>query len=266
MATYLSWESPAIAHEAPAVATGMATLSNTLLDQGACCDPEAQPQAEETVSPEHSPTPPPHCRICHCGATEESALLPNLCGCKAARVHLKCLETWIHYSAARRDNVAPTCEVCLQTYNLPQHSSVRARRVEERRFVVGEQEHDCQTLSAATSFPLVAAAGYGFCHDILVAQKGVTNAEVAVVGNALVVLLWVVCVVQPARMRRVRSRTSAMLDSLSLATCYTGFMGGWLLQNVLVPHPPSHPRSGIMHVINIMILLVCVAVRLTLAC
>lgn len=185
------------------------------------------------------------CYICHCDDTEEP-LLRDVCGCKNQVVHSKCLATWLHYSAARRDGArAPTCEVCLQEMNLPFSVMlhVRLQTASERSTVA------MPSLVASVGLPGILAFVYGFSF-LSLSDTYVAAVYTCLLGNTAVIVAWMLFVVGRFQPRSVPEQKKAVQDVVLLVCVYITFLCGWTLNQWSMPHH-HHPDFDIpAHFLN----------------
>ena len=182
------------------------------------------------------------CYICHCEASEEP-LISDVCGCKQRLVHPKCLATWLHYSAARRDNQHPPhCEVCLQTYRLP--ASVQINAVV--RVPRGRQASS--PVFASYSVPALLAFVYGFSFASLGDNMNSVLCT-CVVGNTVVLMSWLLFVVSRQQVLQT-AQHRAVEDSVVLLCAYIAFLCGWMLQEWSMPRYIKSGSFAITHVVN----------------
>jgi len=206
------------------------------------CNPASTPTSVSSLSSASSGTV---CYICHCDDTKQP-FLRNVCGCKKKAVHSKCLATWLHYSAARRDGAqAPLCEVCLQaldlplalaTYTPPRPSSARGAAAASPSL-------------ASFSLPALFAFVYGFSSPSLCSTPAST-AYTCLIGNAIVLLVWIVFVVRRIRSSATPQQRKAVEDILMLLCVYVMFLCGWMLQKWSMPRVAHTALFATVHFSN----------------
>lgn len=229
----------------------MASLSETLLSNMASrpSTPDSTASSVSTVAT---------CRICHDEDCDDGfTLLADLCACKSAYVHSKCLQTWIVYKNMVE---TPTCEVCLQRYDLPdtflQELTEKKTYIQNKMIVVAERSTcDLTDEFKRNLIPGVLAFLYGYCDNVLVQTANVSRVNMSIVGNIIVVAFWLICVVQPGATHRIRSRTRAITDFMALTLAYTAYVLGWAMQCMTLPRMndpqynlPNHLFNGIIYI------------------
>lgn len=206
------------------------TKASPLLGQFKLDSPRNAAITPTSVSSLSSTSSGPVCYICHCDDTEE-ALLRDVCGCKKQVVHSKCLATWLHYSAARRDGAwAPTCEVCLQEFTVPLPVTLRAR-------LQSASNHSTvvvPSVVASFSLPAILAFVYGFAF-LSLSDTYVAAVYTCLVGNAAVIVAWVLLVVGRFRPRGALQQQKAVQDVLLLLCVYITFLCGLTLNQWSMP-------------------------------
>lgn len=206
------------------------------------CESATTPSSVSSLS---STSSGPVCYICHCDDTEEP-LLRDVCNCKKQVVHSKCLATWLQYSAARRDDAqAPTCEVCLQELQLPLSVMLHARlhSPSDRSTVA------VPSLLVSFSLPAMLAFVYGFSF-LSLSDTYVAAVYTCLVGNAAVIVAWVLFVVGRFRPRSTYEQQKAVQDVVLLLCVYIIFLCGWTFHQWSLPRYHNPEFSLIAHFSN----------------
>ena len=220
------------------------------------------------------------CRICHGGERRLNLLLGGLCGCTEALVHLKCLETWLHYSAGRRHGRPPVCEVCLQEYALPRPlpppspglAARLARRAPPNMPPAAPPDTALERCTLIDTLrdvrvPLLLALLYGYCSDLLVGLVQVPALQVAVMANLLLVVIWHCCVVRPNTAPwRLDDRICGLKDVLAWCLIYLTTLLGWALECLTLRGLSGFAHTHFCHGINAMFFGACVVLRLGRTC
>lgn len=203
------------------------------------------------------------CYICH-SESDHEALITNICACKGQKVHARCLATWLHYSASKRDgSTEPTCEVCLQAYDLPK--SMRVLVYPGRRTsppVRGDEAVIHFTRFKDFCVPAVFAFLYGFFFTMLTPTHDLLM-YVCAAGNVFIVLLWCYFVVK--RNRFILRRTAekkAVEDIMILILVYVIFVIGWALHELSLPDYQPPKKFAVAHIANGATVVLCTFVRL----
>ena len=221
------------------------TKASPLLGQFKSDSPCKSATTPTSVSSLSSTTSGPVCYICHCDDTEEP-LLRDVCGCKKQVVHTKCLATWLHYSAARRDGAqAPRCEVCLQELDLPFPVMLHARleSASERSTVA------VPSLIASFGLPGMLAFVYGFSF-LSLSDTYATTVYTCLVGNAVVIVAWVLFVVCRFQPRGASEQQKAVQDVVLLLCVYITFLCGWTFQRWSMPRYHNPDFDILAHFFN----------------
>lgn len=203
------------------------------------------------------------CYICH-AESENECLVSNICACKEQKVHARCLATWLHYSAARRDgNMHPRCEVCLEPYNLPK--SMRVLVYPGRRALSSprhQQKIFYFTKCANFAVPAVFALLYGFFFSMLTPSVD-SIVYVCVAGNAVIVLLWIYFVVRQNNPPATRlEEKKAVEDVVVLILVYVIFVMGWALHELSLPKYQPVLKFAAFHIANAGAVMLSTVVRL----
>ena len=177
------------------------------------------PQKSDQPSPPESPQGG-SCRICM-DAPPGEELLSNVCGCKTAKVHHKCLQSWVSRTSKL------TCEICQQPYTvaleLPQ-SSVRRHNIPRAKY-------------GYASVPMIIGFLYGHTY-LSLAKSQTLGLEIAFFGNLALLFAWGLFVAFPGCY--VLDRKSAKIDAVVLCLSYLSFLMAWLVQRfVLMETMPS---------------------------
>ena len=183
------------------------------------------------------------CYICHCEASEEP-LLRNVCGCKRHLVHPRCLATWLHYSAARRDGQEPPrCEVCLEKYKLP--ASVRTKAFVNPRRARRAMSPEIK----AYSVPALLAFVYGFTF-VSLGNDMESLICTCIVGNIIVLIAWLLFVVGRQGLPERAPEQRAVEDAVVLLCAYIAFLCAWLLQEWSLPRYNTYNTIATTHIVN----------------
>ena len=188
------------------------------------------------------------CYICHCDDGGEP-LLRNVCGCKKQAVHPKCLATWLHYSAARRDGAGtPHCEVCLQRFDLPISVTLRAR-LHSPTSAVNAHRAVHPSWLVSVSVPSALAFVYGFSFSSL-ATSFVSIVYTCAIGNLVVIAAWLLFVVGRGRPAGTPRERRVVEDVLFLLCVYIMFLAGWALQEWSLPRYARSDVYTAVHFVN----------------
>lgn len=203
------------------------------------------------------------CYICH-AESENECLVSNICACKEQKVHARCLATWLHYSAARRDgDMHPKCEVCLEPYNLPK--SMRVLVYPGRRALPPPRhQHDIFYFTKCANFavPAVFALLYGFSFSMLTPSMD-SIVYVCAAGNAVIVLLWIYFVVRQNNPPATRlEEKKAVEDVVVLILVYVIFVMGWALHELSLPKRQPNLKFAAFHIANAGAVMLSTVVRL----
>ena len=221
------------------------TKASPLLGQFKSNSPCNTAPTPTSVSSLSSTSSGPVCYICHCDDTEEP-FLHDVCNCKKQVVHSKCLATWLHYSAARRDGAqAPTCEVCLQELQLPLSVMLHAR-------LSSPSHHSTvavPSLLASFGLPAILAFVYGFSF-LSLSETYAATVYTCLVGNAAVIVAWLLFVVGRFRPRCTHEQQKAVQDVVVLLCVYIVFLCGWTFHQWSLPRYHNPEFSLIAHCFN----------------
>ena len=221
------------------------TKASPLLGQFKSNSPCKSATTPTSVSSLSSTSSGPVCYICHCDDTEEP-FLRDVCGCKKQVVHSKCLATWLHYSAARRDGArAPTCEVCLQELQLPLSVMLHARLQSSTT----QSTVAVPSLLASFGLPAILAFVYGFSF-LSLSETYAATMYTCLVGNAAVIVAWLLFVVGRFRPRCTHEQQKAVQDVVVLLCVYIIFLCGWTFHQWSLPQYHNPEFSLIAHFFN----------------
>lgn len=211
---------------------------------------------------EASDTCSTRCWICHGGEASPGGeeLVGDICACKNSVVHPGCLKTWLHYSKARRGGQNPFCEVCTQEYEFgfDMDKIGAARPCPERQYAANARIY---FPFKQTTLPAMIGFVYGFTHDTFKCTSD--PAPVATLaGNAVIVAVWLTCVVAPLTAQRLAARVAATRDISALLCVYLAVLVGWTFQKITMPGTPATtPHNEMMHIANAATFIVCTACR-----
>ncbi len=236
---------PALALDDSTLCLHVETKASPLLGQFKSDSPCKSATTPTSVSSLSSTSSGPVCYICHCDDTEEP-LLRDICGCKKQVVHSKCLATWLHYSAARRDGArAPTCEVCLQELELPLSVTLHARL----QPASAHSTVAVPSLLASFGLPGILAFVYGFSY-LSLSDTYVAAVYTCLAGNAAVIVAWVLFVVGRFRPRSAPEQQKAVQDVVLLMCVYITFLCGWTFNQWSMPRSHNPDFDILAHFFN----------------
>ena len=201
------------------------------------------PQKCDQTSPPESPQGG-SCRICM-DAPPDEELVSNACGCKTAKVHHKCLQTWVSRTSKL------SCEICQQPYTvaleLPTQRDVR--RIPRAKY-------------GYAAVPMIIGFLDGHTY-LTLAKNQMVGLEIALFGNLALLSAWGLFVAFPGCY--VLDRKSARIDGVVLCLSYLSFLVAWLVQRfaLMESMPPSRVDALTLpaHFTNGGLLSACILVR-----
>lgn len=205
------------------------------------------PQKSDQPSPPESPQSG-SCRICM-DAPPDEELLSNTCGCKTAKVHHRCLQSWVSRTSKS------TCEICQQPYRvaleLPQ--SERWPNVPRSKY-------------GYASVPMLIGFLYGHTY-LSLAKTQTLGLEIAFFGNLALLFAWGLFVAFPGC--HVLDRKLANIDAVVLCLSYLGFLMAWLVQRFILMETMPSSRVDLLtlpaHFMNAGVFTGCILVRMVCA-
>ena len=205
------------------------------------------PQKSDQPSPPESPQGG-SCRICM-DAPPNEELLSDVCGCKTAKVHHKCLQSWV----SRTSKLA--CEICQQPYTvaleLPQS---------ERRHNIPRAKY------GYASVPMIIGFLYGHTY-LSLAKSQMLGLEIAFFGNLALLSAWGLFVAFPGCY--VVDRKSARIDAVVLFLSYLCFLMAWLVQRFVLAETMLPSRVDALtlpaHFMNLGLFTGCILIRILCA-
>ena len=206
------------------------------------------PQKSDQPSPPESP----HggsCRICM-DAPPDEELLSNVCGCKTAKVHHRCLQSWVSRTSK------PTCEICQQPYNVALVLPTTTQR--------GSRRHNTPRAKYGyASVPMLIGFLYGHTY-LSLAKSQILGLEIAFFENLALLSAWGLFVAFPG-CRHVLDRKSAKIDVAVLCLSYLCFLTAWLVQRFILAETVPSSRVDALtlpaHFVNGGLLTGCILVR-----
>lgn len=209
----------------------------------------SNPEKSDRTSPPESPQGG-SCRICMDVSPDEE-LLSNACGCKTAKVHHRCLQTWVSRTSK------PTCEICQQPYSVAlELPTTRTTRRGSRRQNIPRAKY------AYASVPMLIGFFYGHTY-LSLAKSQMLGLEVAFFGNLALLFAWGLFVAFSGSY--VLDRKDARIDAAVLCLSYLCFVVAWLVQRyILMERVPSSRVDALTlpaHFANGGLLSGCILVR-----
>ena len=210
----------------------------------------SNPEKLDEMSPPESPQGG-SCRICM-DAPPGEELLSNACGCKTAKVHHRCLQTWVSRTSK------PTCEICQQSYRVGLELPTPQRGVRQQNIPRAKYGY--------AAVPMFIGILYGHTY-LSLAKSQMLGLEIAIIGNLALLFAWGLFVAFPGCY--VLDKKSAKIDAVVLCLSYLCFVVAWLVQRfILMDRIPCSRIDALTlpaHFTNGGLLSGCIIVRMVCA-